>query len=120
MSILGWWIGACSGLSLTSTTILGLTHFMHPNFEIKQWHEYCIYLATLVATSNFDLPNATLLFYDSLLILHDSYSTTCHPLPSTNAATHFMGTLLNIIWISHMVCGTSRDTQAHQYRSNSI
>lgn len=68
MSILGWWIGACSGLSLTSTSILGLAQFMHPSFEIKQWHEYCVYLATLVVTGRLSSFTSILPICESSLI----------------------------------------------------
>lgn len=41
----------CSGLSLVANAALGLGQFLHPDFEIKQWHEYCVYLATIIVTS---------------------------------------------------------------------
>ncbi|KAJ5722624.1 amino acid/polyamine transporter I [Penicillium malachiteum] len=50
MSILGWWIASCSGTALASTSILGLVHFLHPNFTMYQWHEYVVYLAILMIT----------------------------------------------------------------------
>ncbi|KAJ5775639.1 amino acid/polyamine transporter I [Penicillium nucicola] len=50
MSILGWWMAACSGISLVANTILGLAQFLHPEFEIKQWHLYCVYLTILIIT----------------------------------------------------------------------
>ncbi|OQE40201.1 hypothetical protein PENCOP_c006G01549 [Penicillium coprophilum] len=51
MSILGWWMVTCSGLSLVAKAALGLGQFLHPDFEIKQSHEYCVYLATIIVTS---------------------------------------------------------------------
>ncbi|KAJ5360449.1 hypothetical protein N7517_009640 [Penicillium concentricum] len=42
MSILGWWMVTCSGLSLVAKAALGLGQFLHPDFEIKQWQEYCV------------------------------------------------------------------------------
>ena len=50
MSILGWWIAACSGAALVSTTTLGLLTFLNPSLDVQQWHEYCVYLATLIIT----------------------------------------------------------------------
>ncbi|CRL28604.1 Amino acid/polyamine transporter I [Penicillium camemberti] len=50
MSILGWWMITCSGLSLVAKAALGLGQFLQPDFEIKQWHEYCVYLATIIVT----------------------------------------------------------------------
>ncbi|KAJ5165189.1 uncharacterized protein N7500_007019 [Penicillium coprophilum] len=50
MSILGWWMVTCSGLSLVAKAALGLGQFLYPDFEIKQWHEYCVYLASIIVT----------------------------------------------------------------------
>ncbi|KAJ6132293.1 amino acid/polyamine transporter I [Penicillium samsonianum] len=50
MSILGWWMITCSGLSLVAGVALGLGRFLRPDFGIKQWHEYCVYLATIIVT----------------------------------------------------------------------
>ncbi|KAJ5602893.1 hypothetical protein N7537_005849, partial [Penicillium hordei] len=50
MSILGWWMITCSGLSLVAKAALGLGQFLHPDFEFKQWHEYCVYLSTIIVT----------------------------------------------------------------------
>ncbi|OQE92573.1 hypothetical protein PENNAL_c0007G05151 [Penicillium nalgiovense] len=50
MSMLGWWMVTCSDLSLVPKAALGLGQFLHPDFEIKQWHAYCVYLATIAAT----------------------------------------------------------------------
>ncbi|KAJ5685540.1 amino acid/polyamine transporter I [Penicillium majusculum] len=44
----GWWMITCSGLSLVAKAALGLGQFLHPDFEINQWHEYCVYLATII------------------------------------------------------------------------
>lgn len=51
MSILGWWMITYSGLSLVAKAALGPGQFLHPDFEIKQWHEYSVYLTTIIVTS---------------------------------------------------------------------
>ncbi|KAL2681434.1 hypothetical protein Neosp_009045 [[Neocosmospora] mangrovei] len=50
MSILGWWIGTCSGLSLVANSILGLVSFVNPSYTSEQWHVYLVYLAVLLIT----------------------------------------------------------------------
>ncbi|KAH8702251.1 amino acid/polyamine transporter I [Talaromyces proteolyticus] len=50
MSILGWWFGTCSGLSLVANSILGLASFLHPQFSPTQWQTYLVYLAVLIIT----------------------------------------------------------------------
>lgn len=53
----------CSGLSLVANAALGLGQFLHPDFEIKQWHEYCVYLATIIVTSQTPLLASCFIFH---------------------------------------------------------
>ncbi|KAH8693796.1 amino acid/polyamine transporter I [Talaromyces proteolyticus] len=50
MSIFGWWLGTCSGLSLVSTAILGLGSFLHPEYVVTQWQVYLVYILLIVVT----------------------------------------------------------------------
>ncbi|KAL8849332.1 MAG: hypothetical protein Q9221_005683 [Calogaya cf. arnoldii] len=50
MTLLGWWVITCSGLSLCAVSVAGLINFWHPDFEAARWQVYLIYLATVFLT----------------------------------------------------------------------
>ncbi|KAF3406466.1 Choline transport protein [Talaromyces pinophilus] len=51
MSTLAWWIVTCSGISLATTTFVGMIHFIHPEFLAANWVVYLIYVAVSVITA---------------------------------------------------------------------
>jgi choline transport protein len=53
----------CSDLSLVPKAALGLGQFLHPDFEIKQWHVYCVYLASIAVTSQTPLLSGCFTFH---------------------------------------------------------
>ncbi|KAH9238190.1 hypothetical protein K456DRAFT_1747782 [Colletotrichum gloeosporioides 23] len=50
LSIVGWWVITCSGLSNNVQSIMGMVQFVNPSFEPQRWQFYLVYLALLVAT----------------------------------------------------------------------
>ncbi|KAA6414172.1 MAG: choline transporter [Lasallia pustulata] len=51
MTLLGWWIVTCSGISLCVVTVAGMINFWNNDFRATQWQLYLIYLATVFITS---------------------------------------------------------------------
>ncbi|KAL8710611.1 MAG: hypothetical protein Q9220_004835 [cf. Caloplaca sp. 1 TL-2023] len=51
MTLLGWWVVTCSGLSLCAVSVAGLVNFWHPDFQAEPWQIYLIYLASIFITS---------------------------------------------------------------------
>ncbi|KAF3805046.1 hypothetical protein GCG54_00005791 [Colletotrichum gloeosporioides] len=50
LSIVGWWVITCSGLSNNVQSIMGMVQFVNPSFEPQRWQFYLVYLALLVVT----------------------------------------------------------------------
>lgn len=50
MTLLGWWIVTCSGISLCVVTVAGMINFWNDDFHATQWQLYLIYLATVFIT----------------------------------------------------------------------
>ncbi|KAH0420645.1 amino acid permease [Colletotrichum camelliae] len=50
LSIVGWWVITCSGLSNNVQSIMGMVQVVNPNFEPHRWQFYLVYLALLVVT----------------------------------------------------------------------
>ncbi|KAF7551759.1 hypothetical protein G7Z17_g4789 [Cylindrodendrum hubeiense] len=50
LSVVGWWVITCSGISNNVQSILGMVVFMNPNFEPKQWHSYLMYVGLIFLT----------------------------------------------------------------------
>lgn len=50
MTLLGWWVVTCSGLSLCAVSVAGMVNFWHPAFEATRWQVYLIYLASIFIT----------------------------------------------------------------------
>ncbi|KAI4235165.1 MAG: hypothetical protein LQ349_003345 [Xanthoria aureola] len=51
MTLLGWWVVTCSGLSLCAVSVAGMVNFWHPAFEATRWQVYLIYLASIFITA---------------------------------------------------------------------
>ncbi|KAI4115980.1 MAG: hypothetical protein LQ345_003519 [Seirophora villosa] len=51
MTLLGWWVVTCSGLSLCAVSVAGMISFWHESFEAARWQVYLIYLASLFLTA---------------------------------------------------------------------
>ncbi|KAL8959294.1 MAG: hypothetical protein Q9193_003817, partial [Seirophora villosa] len=52
MTLLGWWVVTCSGLSLCAISVAGMINFWHESFEAARWQVYLIYLASLFLTGS--------------------------------------------------------------------
>ncbi|KAF9881544.1 amino acid permease [Colletotrichum karsti] len=50
LSITGWWVITCSGLSNNVQSIMGMVQFVNPDFEPQRWQFYLVYLGLLLAT----------------------------------------------------------------------
>ena len=50
MTLLGWWVITCSGVSLCAVSVSGMIAFWHPSYKSEQWQIYLIYLATVFLT----------------------------------------------------------------------
>lgn len=50
LSIVGWWIITCSGISNNVQSIIGMATFANPDYESKQWHSYLLYVALILIT----------------------------------------------------------------------
>ncbi|MCJ1279557.1 hypothetical protein MMC21_007381 [Puttea exsequens] len=50
MTLLGWWVITCSGVSLCAISVSGMIQFWHPSYEAERWQTYLIYLATILLT----------------------------------------------------------------------
>ena len=50
MSLLGWWVATCSGISLCAASVTGMITFWNGTFEASGWQTYLIYLAIAVLT----------------------------------------------------------------------
>ncbi|KAL8916430.1 MAG: hypothetical protein Q9208_008516 [Pyrenodesmia sp. 3 TL-2023] len=51
MTLLGWWVITCSGLSLCAVSVAGMVNFWHDGFEVARWQVYLIYLASVFLTA---------------------------------------------------------------------
>lgn len=51
MTLLGWWVVTCSGLSLCAVSVAGIINFWHEGFEATRWQVYLIYLASIFVTA---------------------------------------------------------------------
>ncbi|KAL8688094.1 MAG: hypothetical protein Q9224_004973 [Gallowayella concinna] len=59
MTILGWWVVTCSGVSLCAVSVAGFINFWHPSFEATRWQVYLIYLATIFITGGWAFEDKT-------------------------------------------------------------
>lgn len=51
MTLLGWWVITCSGVSLCAVSVAGMIGFWHGTFEAAPWQIYLIYIATIFLTA---------------------------------------------------------------------
>lgn len=51
MTLMGWWVITCSGVSLCAVSVAGMINFWHDEFEAASWQIYLIYLATIFLTA---------------------------------------------------------------------
>ncbi|KAL2052038.1 hypothetical protein ABVK25_007730 [Lepraria finkii] len=52
MTLLGWWVITCSGVSLCAVSVAGMINFWHPSWEAARWQIYLIYLVTMFITAS--------------------------------------------------------------------
>ncbi|KAI9718467.1 MAG: hypothetical protein M1828_006712 [Chrysothrix sp. TS-e1954] len=71
MTLIGWWVITCSGVSLCAVSIAGMINFWHEDFEAAAWQVYLIYLATILLTAAplFLLPRSVPKITQATLIL---------------------------------------------------
>lgn len=50
MTLLGWWVITCSGVSLCAISVAGIIGFWQEGFEATRWQIYLIYLASILLT----------------------------------------------------------------------
>ena len=50
MTLLGWWIITCSGVSLCAVSVAGMISFWVDSFGAARWQIYLIYLGTVLIT----------------------------------------------------------------------
>ncbi|GKZ30982.1 hypothetical protein AbraIFM66950_010807 [Aspergillus brasiliensis] len=53
LSMLGWWVATCSGVSLVAVCINGIASFYHAEYVATQWQTYLMYLGASVITGGF-------------------------------------------------------------------
>ncbi|KAI9150864.1 Choline transport protein [Paramyrothecium foliicola] len=50
LSVIGWWVITCSGISNNVQSIIGMIIFAKPDFVAKQWHSYLMYVGLILIT----------------------------------------------------------------------
>ncbi|KAL0938624.1 amino acid transporter [Colletotrichum truncatum] len=60
LSVIGWWVITCSGLSNNVQSIMGMAQFMYPDFEPQRWQSYLLYLGLLLSTHQLVIPIFTI------------------------------------------------------------
>lgn len=50
LSVIGWWVITCSGISNNVQSIIGMIVFVDPTFTPQRWHMYLMYLALIAIT----------------------------------------------------------------------
>ncbi|CAI6013903.1 unnamed protein product [Clonostachys chloroleuca] len=50
ISVLGWWVITCSGISNNVQCIIGMVVFANPDYEPQQWHSFLLYVALILLT----------------------------------------------------------------------
>lgn len=53
LSIIGWWVITCSGISNNVQSIIGMVQFAHPSYQHELWHSYLLYLAVISISRKF-------------------------------------------------------------------
>ncbi|KAJ4248782.1 hypothetical protein NW762_012620 [Fusarium torreyae] len=50
ISVLGWWVITCSGISNNVQCIIGMILFAKPDYEPQNWHSYLLYIGLILIT----------------------------------------------------------------------
>ncbi|KAM0552680.1 hypothetical protein ACHAPJ_007777 [Fusarium lateritium] len=50
ISVLGWWVITCSGISNNVQCIIGMILFAKPDYEPQNWHSYLLYVGLIMIT----------------------------------------------------------------------
>ncbi|KAM5343328.1 hypothetical protein ACJ41O_014294 [Fusarium nematophilum] len=50
VSVLGWWVITCSGISNNVQCIIGMIIFAKPDYVPQQWHSYLLYVGLILIT----------------------------------------------------------------------
>ncbi|KAL6357261.1 hypothetical protein LRP88_07419 [Fusarium phalaenopsidis] len=50
ISVLGWWVITCSGISNNVQCIIGMILFVKPEYEPQNWHSYLLYVGLILIT----------------------------------------------------------------------
>ena len=50
MTLLGWWVVTCSGVSLATISIFGMVSFWDSSFHATQWMIYCLFVGVALLT----------------------------------------------------------------------
>ncbi|KAL8935207.1 MAG: hypothetical protein Q9216_005535 [Gyalolechia sp. 2 TL-2023] len=115
MTLLGWWVVTCSGLSLCAVSVAGMINFWHNEFEAERWQVYLIYLASILITGR------------SLIVDHDSSLTKVAAAPvflSPKAIPKFVQSALYIsvsgfVVVFCMLLGLKKHTQPASFITQS-
>lgn len=115
MTLLGWWIVTCSGISLCVVTVAGMINFWNKDFHATQWQLYLIYLATVFITCKYSYyrsVNATLFL---LTVSAAAPLLTCPRLvPKITQATLFLSVLGFLVSFA-LVIGLKKHTQPNSF-----
>ncbi|RBA11115.1 hypothetical protein FPRO05_04288 [Fusarium proliferatum] len=50
ISVLGWWVITCSGISNNVQCIIGMVLFVNPGYQPQNWHSYLLYIGLILIT----------------------------------------------------------------------
>ncbi|KAI1018388.1 hypothetical protein LB503_005525 [Fusarium chuoi] len=50
ISVLGWWVITCSGISNNVQCIIGMVLFVNPDYQPQNWHSYLLYIGLILIT----------------------------------------------------------------------
>ena len=50
MTLIGWWVVTCSGVTLAAVAIFGMVEFWNPTFHVHQWMIYCAFFGVVVVS----------------------------------------------------------------------
>lgn len=70
ISVLGWWVITCSGISNNVQCIIGMVLFVNPDYQPQNWHSYLLYIGLILITRKYLL---RLLSYRALTTCSDSH-----------------------------------------------
>ena len=115
MTLLGWWIITCSGISLGVVTVAGMINFWNNDFHASQWQLYLIYLATVLITCKcpYFLPDTATLF---LLTVSSAAPLFLCPrlVPKITQATLFLSVLGFVVTFA-LIIGLKKHTQPSSF-----